>query len=241
MRNRATHGVPRLIVSDQGGDVRGASSDTVAVIGTRLPLAHGPQGSEPPASVAEPMRWARFVAQLSQTKAKLQQTSLACCVGRGFVPRPGSEFGSPLRWRGGACGFSTNRGQRMNRSQTVSGCVGHDRSQATGGEAGLATGLSTGHRRMEPVALGDPSGGKAGTPSRHRQRFGRGIAAAVYGNETVAIGTRDRRGDDGIHRGAGVGCPVGGELLIVSTEILESLFGAYKNLEGQQSESGVTG
>jgi len=34
---------------------------------------------------------------------------------------------------------------------------------------------------------------------------------------------------------------VGGELLIVSTEILESLFGAYKNLEGQQSESGVTG
>ena len=34
---------------------------------------------------------------------------------------------------------------------------------------------------------------------------------------------------------------LGGELLIVSTEILESLFGAYKNLEGQQSESGVTG
>ena len=34
---------------------------------------------------------------------------------------------------------------------------------------------------------------------------------------------------------------VGGELLIGSTEILESLFGAYKNLEGQQSESGVTG
>ncbi len=34
---------------------------------------------------------------------------------------------------------------------------------------------------------------------------------------------------------------VGGERLIGSTEVLESLFGEFKSLQGQQSESGLTG
>ncbi len=34
---------------------------------------------------------------------------------------------------------------------------------------------------------------------------------------------------------------LGGERLLASTEVLESLFGAYKSLQGQQSESGLTG
>ena len=34
---------------------------------------------------------------------------------------------------------------------------------------------------------------------------------------------------------------LGGERLIGSTEVLESLFGDFKNLQGQQSESGLTG
>ena len=34
---------------------------------------------------------------------------------------------------------------------------------------------------------------------------------------------------------------LGGERLIGSTEVLESLFGGFKGLQGQQSESGLTG
>jgi hypothetical protein len=34
---------------------------------------------------------------------------------------------------------------------------------------------------------------------------------------------------------------LGGERLIGSTEVLESLFGGFKGLQGQQSESGMTG
>ena len=34
---------------------------------------------------------------------------------------------------------------------------------------------------------------------------------------------------------------LGGERLMASTEVLESLFGAYKGLQGQQSQSGLTG
>ena len=96
---------------------------------------------------------------------------------------------------------------------------------------------------MEPVARGDPSGGKAGTPSRHRQGFGRGaelqrqftaMKLSPSGQETAEAMMNFIAEQAWVAR-------VGGELLIGSTEILESLFGAYKNLEGQQSESGVTG
>ena len=117
-------GIPRLIVSDQGGDVRGgierycrSHRHAIATCDT----AH--KGANLLRRLLEAdERWARFVAQLSQTKAKLQQTSLACCVGPRLRPKARfMNLAAPLRGRGGACGFSTNRGQRMNRSQTVSG------------------------------------------------------------------------------------------------------------------------
>ena len=46
-------GVPRLIVSDQGGDVRGGIERVLSQSSAGdCHLRHGPQGSEPPASVA---------------------------------------------------------------------------------------------------------------------------------------------------------------------------------------------
>ena len=44
-------------------------------------------------------RWPEFVAQLGQTKGKLQQTALACCVGPSLRPKARfMNLGAPLRW-----------------------------------------------------------------------------------------------------------------------------------------------
>ena len=94
-------GVPRLIVSDEGGDVRGgieqycddhphtSSTSDMAYKGANLlrKLLEGDQ------------RWPEFVAQLGQTKGKLQQTALAWCVGPSLRPKARfMNLGAPLRW-----------------------------------------------------------------------------------------------------------------------------------------------
>src|SRR5207248_3270175 len=69
--------------------------------------------------------------------------------------------------------------QRRGALRASADRVSNDQSRAPGGETGLAAGLSLGHRGMEPVARGDPSGGPAGPSPGHRPGFRRGIAAAV--------------------------------------------------------------
>jgi hypothetical protein len=94
-------GAPRLIVSDQGGDVRGGIErycsnhpGTVATCDT----AH--KGANVLRRLLEAdERWAGFVAQLGQTKAKLQQTPLACCMGPRLRPKARfMNLAAPLRW-----------------------------------------------------------------------------------------------------------------------------------------------
>ena len=94
-------GVPRLIVSDEGGDVRGGieqyCGDHLHTSST-CDMAH--KGANLLRKLLEgDQRWPEFVAQLGQTKGKLQQTALAWCVGPSLRPKARfMNLGAPLRW-----------------------------------------------------------------------------------------------------------------------------------------------
>ncbi len=85
-------GPPRLIVSDQGRDLRAGIEcyrqkhpRTVAT----CDAAHQGANHLKRLLGADP-RWSAFVAQLGQTRGRLRQTTLACCLGPQLRPRRGS-------------------------------------------------------------------------------------------------------------------------------------------------------
>ncbi len=94
-------GPPRLIVSDQGRDLlagiehyRQEHPRTVAT----CDAAHQGANHLKRLLGADP-RWAAFVAQLGQTKGRLRQTSLACCLGPQLRPKARfMNLAAPLRW-----------------------------------------------------------------------------------------------------------------------------------------------
>src|SRR5262249_39033174 len=82
-------GPPRRIAADRGGDVLGGIDrycrDHPGTVAT-CDAAH--QGaSRLRRSLEADERWSAFVARLGQTKAKLQQTPLACCIGPRLRPK----------------------------------------------------------------------------------------------------------------------------------------------------------
>src|SRR5271166_4877300 len=94
-------GVPRLIVSDEGGDVRGGIEQYCGDhphTSSTCDMAH--KGANLLRKLLEgDARWPEFVAQLGQTKGKLQQTALACCVGPSLRPKARfMNLAAPLRW-----------------------------------------------------------------------------------------------------------------------------------------------
>ena len=144
-------GVPRLIVSDEGTDVRGGieryraahHDQTVAT----CDLAH--KGANLLRKLLEADElWPGYAARLGTTKAKLQQTSLAC-----FASPNASSQGAVHEFGGAAalgavvsaCLGSALAG-RTDRLAAPAVGVGDDRPRATGGTPGLAAGLPRGHR-----------------------------------------------------------------------------------------------
>ena len=115
-------GVPRLIVSDEGTDVRGGieryrdthHDQTVAT----CDLAH--KGANLLRKLLEADElWPGYAARLGTTKAKLQQTSLACFASPTLRPKARfMNLAAPLRWRGGVCvpWISLGRSNRPSRS-----------------------------------------------------------------------------------------------------------------------------
>ena len=238
-------GVPRLIVSDQGGDVRGgierycrSHRHAIATCDT----AH--KGANLLRRLLEAdERWAKFVAQLSQTKAKLQQTSLACCVGPRLRPKARfMNLAAPLRWARWCLRVLDQPWPKdeslSDRQRAVLATI--DRKQL---EAKLGwlrdyrqaiDEWSQWHEVIQVVVRQARRHGIDRDSVAELQRQFTAMKLSPSGQETAAAMMEFIAEQAWVAR-------VGGELLIVSTEILESLFGAYKNLEGQQSESGVTG
>ena len=238
-------GIPRLIVSDQGGDVRGgierycrSHRHAIATCDT----AH--KGANLLRRLLEAdERWARFVAQLSQTKAKLQQTSLACCVGPRLRPKARfMNLAAPLRWARWCLRVLDQPWPKdeslSDRQRAVLATI--DRKQL---EAKLGwlrdyrqaiDEWSQWHEVIQVVVRQARRHGIDRDSVAELQRQFTAMKLSPSGQETAEAMMEFIAEQAWVAR-------VGGELLIVSTEILESLFGAYKNLEGQQSESGVTG
>jgi hypothetical protein len=238
-------GVPRLIVSDQGGDVQGGierycknHSHTVATCDTAhkgANLLRRLLGADE--------RWAGFVAQLGQTKAKLQQTPLACCMGPRLRPKARfMNLAAPLRW---ARWCLRVLDQSRPKDEPLS-----DRQRAV---------LATIDREQLEAKLG------------WLREYREAIKEWSQWHEVIQVVVRQAR-RHGIDRDSVAelrpqldamkllpsardaaeamitfiteqawSARLGGERLIGSTEILESLFGELKTLERQQSESGLTG
>jgi len=238
-------GVPRLIASDQGGDVRGGiaryCSNHRHTIAT-CDAAH--KGANVLRHLLEAdERWARFVAQLSQTKAKLQQTSLACCVAPRLRPKARfMNLAAPLRWARWCLRVLDQPWPKdeslSDRQRAVLATIDREQLEAKLGwlrdYRQAIEEWSQWHEVIQVVVRQARRCGIDRDSVAELQRQFTAMELLPLGAETAQVMM------DFIAEQAWA-ARVGGELLIVSTEILESLFGAYKNLEGQQSESGLTG
>jgi hypothetical protein len=188
-------------------------------------------------------RWSGFVAQLGQTKAKLQQTPLARCMGPRLRPKARfTNLAAPLRW---ARWWLRLLDHSLPENKPLS-----DRQQAVlDGIERKELDMKLGRLREYRHAVEEWSqwheviqmvvqhvrrhGIDRDTVAELRQRCD---AMKQLPSSQNAAETMIRF----IEEQAWV-ARVGGECLIGSTEVLESLFGDVKNLQGQQSENGLTG
>jgi hypothetical protein len=238
-------GVPRLIVSDEGGDVRGGierycshHSRTVATCDT----AH--KGANLLRRMLEAdARWAGFVTQLGQTRAKLQQTPLACCLAPRLRPKARfMNLAAPLRWARWCLRvldrpWPTDQGLSARQGKALAGIDRERLEERLGWLREYRQAIeqwSQWHEAIQVVVRQVRCFGiDRDSVARFRGQFDEmnlslsGCTAAEAMMTFVAEQAWVAR--------------LGGERLIGSTEILESIFGDLKALERQQSESGLTG
>jgi hypothetical protein len=238
-------GPPRLIVSDQGGDVLGGIDhycrDHPGTAAT-CDAAHA-GASRLRRSLEADERWSAFVARLGTTKAKLQQTSLACCIGPRLRPKARfMNLAAPLRWARWCLRLldgSLPEGRPLTERQRAV-LEGIDAAEL---EAGLGwlreyrqavEEWSQWHEVIQVVV-------------RQVRRYGvdRDTVAGLRRRlDAMGLGASGREVAEamlGFVADQAWVARLGGERLIGSTEVLESLFGGLKGLQGQQSDSGVTG
>lgn len=238
-------GVPRLIVSDEGGDVRGGIEqycEDYPHTSSTCDMAH--KGANLLRKLLEgDVRWSGFVAQLGQTKGKLQQTTLACCVGPSLRPKARfMNLGAPLRWARWCLRVLDQpwpaSAALSDRQRAVLARIDREPLEAKLGwlrdyrEA--VEQWSQWHEVIQVVV-------------RQVRRCGIGTDSVATLQQRLEAMKLSPSGRDTANRmlifvrmhATAVRRP--GELLIASTEILESLFGELKTLERQQAGSGLTG
>jgi hypothetical protein len=238
-------GPPRLIVSDQGRDVRAGIEryrqghpQTVAT----CDAAH--QGANCLQRLLEgDPRWSAFVGQLGQARGRMRQTSLACCLGQQLRPKARfMNLAAPLRWARW-CLRLLDRAPSKDRPLTERQQAVLERIDAEKLEAEL--GWLRGYRRAVEQWSQWHEVIQVMVRQVRRQGIDRDTVAELsrqYDAMELMPSSRDTVAAllEFIAEQAWV-ARLGGERLIASTEVLESLFGAYKGLQGQQSESGPTG
>jgi hypothetical protein len=239
-------GVPRLIVSDEGTDVRGGieryrdahHDQTVAT----CDLAH--KGANLLRKLLEADElWPGYAARLGTTKAKLQQTSLACFASPTLRPKARfMNLAAPLRW---ARWCLRALDQPWPAEPTVS-----ERQQsvlATIDREQLEARLGWLRDYREAIERWSQWHEVIQVVVRHVRRHGieRDTVATLRGRlaklNLLPSAQAAAEAMIGFVADQATVLRPGVERLIASTEILESLFGNLKNLEQQQSGSGLTG
>jgi hypothetical protein len=238
-------GPPRLIVSDQGGDVLGgidryrrdhpgtaATCDAAHVGASRLRRALEADG-----------RWAAFVARLGETKAKLQQTPLACCIGPRLRPKARfMNLAAPLRWARWCLrlldgSLPSDRPLTERQRAVLEGIDGAELEARLGWLREYRQAVAEWSQWHEVI--------QAVVRQVRRHGIDRDTVAELHrvldAMELGASGRAVAEAMLGFVADQAWVARLGGERLIGSTEVLESIFGSFKGLQGQQSESGVTG
>ena len=238
-------GVPRLIVSDQGGDVQAGIEQycrnhphTVATCDT----AH--KGANLLRRLLEAdERWAGFVAQLGQTKAKLQQTPLAWCVGPRLRPKARfMNLAAPLRWARWCLRLldqcRPEDKDLSDRQRAMLATIDREQLEAKLGwlreYRQAIEQWSQWHEVIQVVVRQVRRHGIDRDSVAELRRKFEAMKLSLSGRDAAEAMIRFIAEEAWVAR-------LGGERLIGSTEILESLFGELKTLERQQSESGLTG
>jgi hypothetical protein len=238
-------GPPRLIVSDQGGDVLGgidrychdhpgtaATCDAAHVGANRLRRL----------LEADP-RWSAFVARLGQAKAKLQQTPLACCIGPRLRPKARfMNLAAPLRWARWCLRLldgSLPEGRPLTERQraVLEGIDPAELERKLGWLREYRDAVEAWSQWHEVIQVVVRQVRRWGIDRDTVAELRRQLAAMGLG----ASGREVAEAMFGYVADQAWVARLGGERLIGSTEVLESLFGGLKGLQGQQSESGVTG
>ena len=238
-------GIPRLIVSDEGRDVRGGIEgycDRHVHTAATCDLAH--KGANLLRRLLEAdERWAGFVAHLGQTKARLQQTPLACCVGPSLRPKARfMNLAAPLRW---ARWCLRVLDQPWPTDEALSG---RQRAVlATIPRESLEEKLGWLREYREAIEQWSQWHEAIQVAIRQVRRFGIADDSVATLRQRFAALKLSQSGRDAAEAMIGFVAEQAsavwpdGQRVIGSTEILESLFGELKTLERQQSESGFTG
>jgi hypothetical protein len=238
-------GVPRLIVSDEGGDVRAGIerySGRHAHTAATCDAAH--KGANVLRKLLEAdQSWPGFVAQLGQMKSKFQQTPLACCLGPSLRPKVRfMNLAAPLRWARWCL--------RVLDGPWPAGETLSDRQRAvlaTLDRGSLEEKLGWLCDYREAIERWCQWHAAVQVVVRHVRRCGIGedSAETVRGQfEAMKLSPSGQQAADAMVvfvAQQACACWPDGQRLIGSTEVLESLFGELKALEGQQSEGGLTG
>lgn len=238
-------GVPRLIVSYEGGDVRVGieqySHRHAHTAGT-CDAAH--KGANVLRKLLEADAcWAGFVARLGQTKSRLQQTSLASCIGPSLRPKARfMNLAAPLRWARWCLrvldgpwptGETLSERQRMVLTTLDRGSVEEKLGWLRDYREAIAR-WSQWHELIQLVVRHVRQCGIMENSAETLRRELEAMKLSASGREVadamVAFVAEQASA-----------CWPDGKRMIGSTEILESIFGELKTLEGQQSESGLTG
>jgi hypothetical protein len=238
-------GVPRLIVSDEGTDVRGGIERYCGhhphTAATRDTAHKGANLLRRLLGADE--RWAGFVARLGQTKAQLRQTALACCVGPSLRPKARfMNLAAPLRWARW-CLRALDGPWPADAALT-------DRQRAvlaTIDRAALEEKLGWLREYRQAIAQWSQWHEAIQVVVRQVRRCGLAADAVATLRRQFATMDLSPSGRDAAEAmiafvaEQALAVWPDGVRLIGSTEILESIFGELKALERQQSASGLTG
>jgi hypothetical protein len=238
-------GPPRLIVSDQGGDVLGGIDrycrDHPRTAATCDAAHKGASWLK--RSLEADERWAAFVARLGQTKAQLQQTPLACCIGPRLRPKARfMNLAAPLRWARWCLRLldgSRPEGRPLTERQRAV------LEEIDGAELEARLGWLREYRQAVEEWSQWHEVIQVVVRQVRRHGIDRDTVAVLRRSlDTMGLGASGQEVAEamlGFIADQAWVARLGGERLIGSTEVLESLFGDFKGLQGQQAEGGLTG